>query len=238
MAGLFITGTDTGVGKTLVTTALLASLRHMGIDAAGMKPVAAGCERIDNAWMNDDVTRIRAASARSWPAEWVNPYLFRDAIAPHIAAERKGVHIEIPRIVDAFRALQAESEVVLVEGVGGFLVPIDARRDMADLAQSLDLPVILVVGMRLGCLNHALLTQEAVIRRGLRLAGWVANRLDPGMAAYTENLESLRLRLDAPLIAEIPYLSHFDPLHVMGYVANPRLLAVLSQAGWRDVRAE
>lgn len=238
MAGLFITGTDTGVGKTLVTTALLASLRHMGIDAAGMKPVAAGCERIDNVWVNEDVARIDAASARRWPADWVNPYLFRDAIAPHIAAERKGVNIEIPRIVDACHALQAEAEVVLVEGVGGLLVPIDARRDMADIAQALDLPVILVVGMRLGCLNHALLTQEAILRRGLRLAGWVANRLDPEMAAYSENLDTLRYRLGVPPIAEIPYLGNFDPMHVMGYIANVRLLALLSGAGWQDKRVD
>lgn len=237
-AGLFITGTDTGVGKTLVTATLLESLRHLGIAAVGMKPVAAGSEMIDGLWVNEDVARLRAASAMALPERLVNPYLFREAIAPHIAAERKGVKIEIPRIVDACTGLMDQAEVVLVEGVGGFLVPIDARHDMADVALGLNLPVVLVVGMRLGCINHALLTQEAIMNRGLPLAGWVANRLDPEMAAYAENLEALRLRLNAPLIAEIPFLRRFDPLHVMGYIANPRLLAMLSLVERHGMGAE
>lgn len=237
-AGLFITGTDTGVGKTLVTATLLESLRHLGIAALGMKPVAAGCEQVDGVWVNEDVERLRTASATALPERLVNPYMFREPIAPHIAADRKGVKIEIPRLVDACADLMRQAEVVLVEGVGGFLVPIDAQRDMADLAQALNLPVVLVVGMRLGCINHALLTQEAILRRGLTLAGWVANRLDPEMAAYGENLDTLRQRLNAPLIAEIPLLRHFDPLHAMGYVANPRLLAMLSLDERRDIHAE
>ena len=227
MPGLFITGTDTGVGKTLVTTTLLESLRHLGVTALGMKPVAAGCDRVDGVWVNEDVARIRAASAVALPERLVNPYLFREAIAPHIAAEHKGVKIEIRHIVESYEALAAQAKWVLVEGAGGFMAPIDARQDMAALAVALNLPVILVVGMRLGCLSHALLTQEAVVRRGLPLAGWVANQLEPRMAAYNENLGTLQQRLQAPLIAEIPFLTVPDPLHAMGFVANRRLLAVL-----------
>lgn len=235
MPGLFITGTDTGVGKTLVTTTLLESLRHLGVTALGMKPVAAGCDRVDGVWVNEDVARIRAASAVALPERLVNPYLFREAIAPHIAAEHKGVKIEIRHIVESYEALAAQAKWVLVEGVGGFMVPINARQDMAALAVALNLPVILVVGMRLGCLSHALLTQEAVVLRGLPLAGWVANQLEPRMAAYNENLATLQQRLQVPLIAEIPFLSVPDPLHAMGFVANRRLLAVLD--GIADVHS-
>jgi len=202
--GLFITGTDTGVGKTLVTAALLHALAGLGERVVGMKPVAAGAELVDGVWVNEDVLALREASPVVAPLARVNPYLFREAIAPHIAAEHKGVRIEVPRIVESFEDLAAQGDQVLVEGAGGFLVPIGPNRDMADLAVALALPVLLVVGMRLGCLNHALLTAEAIERRGLRLAGWVANRLDPEMAAYDENLASLAARLPAPLVAELP----------------------------------
>lgn len=227
MPGLFVTGTDTGVGKTLIVTTLLASLRGLGIPALGMKPVAAGCEYIDQTWVNEDVSLIQSASAIEAPDEMVNPYRFRDAIAPHIAADRKGVKIEIPRVVEAYKSLAKLADIVLVEGAGGFRTPIDARRDMADLAVALGLPVILVVGMRLGCLSHALLTHEAIERRGLRLAGWVSNRLDPAMMAYEENVATLRQRLGVPLLAEIPYMSGPDPLLAMGYVSNPRFTVLL-----------
>mgnify|MGYP001048176886 FL=1 len=205
MPGLFVTGTDTGVGKTLISAALLHLLSTLGHRAVGMKPVAAGAENVDGIWWNEDVLALSRASGIAAPAALVNPYLFREPIAPHIAAERKGVRIEIPRIVEAYGELAELAEWVVVEGAGGFRIPLDAKRDSADLAVALGLPVTLVVGMRLGCLNHALLTAEAIERRGLKLAGWVANRVDPDMAAFEENLAALEHRLPAPCLAVVPW---------------------------------
>lgn len=225
--GFFITGTDTGVGKTLVTAALLHALGGLGVRAVGMKPVAAGAELRDGAWINEDVAILREASTVEAPMDLVNPYLFRDAIAPHIAAERKGVNIDIPRIAAAYESLTGLAEVVVVEGAGGFRVPLSASRDTADLAQRLGLPVILVVGMRLGCLNLALLTAEAIAARGLTLVGWVANRIDPDMVAYDENLAALTNRLPAPLLAELPCMAIPDPRQAARYLSPQKLTGLL-----------
>ena len=203
----FITGTDTEVGKTFVTSALLLALRTRGVKAIGMKPVAAGT---DAAGKNDDVEALIAASGAIAPRELVNPYLFQPAIAPHIAAAEEGRTIDIALIVDAFNKLRAMADTVLVEGVGGFCVPLGPQSDTADLAESLGLPVILVVGMRLGCINHALLSQQAIIARGLKLAGWIANRIDPAMSRFEENLKSLEERMAAPLLAVVPAASTPD----------------------------
>jgi len=197
----FITGTDTEVGKTFSTCALLHWLKQQGIAAVGMKPIAAGT---DAEGKNDDVEALIAASGVKAPRELVTPYLFAPPVAPHIAAREAGCHIEIDRIVEAFSALQGLADYVLVEGVGGFCVPLDNRTDTADLAKRLDLPVILIVGMRLGCLNHALLTQQAIEASGLRLAGWIANRIDPAMSRFEENLDALKSRIAAPLLGIIP----------------------------------
>ena len=198
----FVTGTDTGVGKTHVTCALLHATRRWGRTAIGMKPIAAGVEADGR---NDDVVQLLAASSTQPPVELVNPFLYTPPIAPHIAAREAGRPIEIPVIQQAFEGLRTLAEVVWVEGVGGFQVPLDERYDTADLARILALPVILVVGMRLGCLNHALLTAEAITRRGLMLAGWVANRIDPAMACFEANLDTLRARLRAPLLGVTPH---------------------------------
>lgn len=198
----FVTGTDTGIGKTHITCALLHATRQQGLTAVGMKPVAAGIEADGR---NDDVVRLLAASSVQPPLDWVNPYLYDPFIAPHIAAREAGHPIDIGVICQAFVRLRALAEVVWVEGVGGFRVPLDERIDAADLARILNLPVVLVVGMRLGCLNHALLTVEAVARRGLILAGWVANRIDPEMARFAANLDTLQARLDAPLLGVAPH---------------------------------
>jgi len=198
----FITGTDTGVGKTFVTCALLYALRHKGLQAVGMKPVAAG---FDAAGKNEDVEQLLAASAIQAPRALVNPYAFAAAVAPHIAAAEAGREIELPRIVSAFGELRKMADAVVVEGVGGFCVPLGAQCDTADLAVALALPVILVVGLRLGCINHALLSRQAIAARGLRLAGWIANRIDPAMARGDENLSALQQRLGAPLLGDIPY---------------------------------
>ena len=197
----FIAGTDTEVGKTFVTCALLHAFAARGINAVGMKPVAAGT---DAEGRNEDVEQLLAAMPVPAPRELVNPYLYAPPIAPHIAAAEAGQEIDPARIASAFAALREKADAVLVEGVGGFLVPLGPRYDAADLAQDLDLPVILVVGMRLGCINHALLTRDAIIARGLKLAGWVANRIDPNMNRFDENLAALKERLPAPLLGIIP----------------------------------
>lgn len=201
----FITGTDTGVGKTHVTCALLHASRQRGWRALGMKPVAAGVETDGH---NTDVTQLQAASSVLMPTTLVNPFLYTPPIAPHIAAAEAGRPIALAPILDAFAQLQRAADLVWVEGVGGFRVPLGMDWDTADLAQALRLPVVLVVGMRLGCLNHALLTAEAIIRRGLLLAGWVANCIDPDMSRIAENLDSLRTRLDAPLLGVLPHGLH------------------------------
>ncbi len=200
----FITGTDTEVGKTFATCALLHALRHQGIRAIGMKPVAAGT---DENGRNDDVERLIAASGTDLPRELINPYLFHPAIAPHIAAAETGQVIAIEHIVATFEKLRGMADAVLVEGAGGFCVPLGRHEDMADLAQKMGVPVILVVGMRLGCINHALLTCQAITARGLTLAGWIANRIDPAMSRFDENLTALRERIDAPLLGIIPSAS-------------------------------
>jgi len=198
----FVTGTDTEIGKTFVACALLHALRRAGLSAVAMKPVAAG---FDTSGRNDDVENLLAASSLQPPREWVNPYGFKAAIAPHIAAEEEGRRIELPHIVATFAQLQALADAVVVEGVGGFCVPLGRAYDTADLAAALQLPVLLVVGMRLGCINHALLTQQAVAARGLALEGWVANRIDPEMSRFSENLAALQERLAAPLLGVVEH---------------------------------
>lgn len=204
----FVTGTDTEIGKTLVSAALLHVAREHGFSAAGMKPIAAGT---DAEGKNEDVEALITASSRSFPRQWVNRHLFAPAIAPHIAAEAAGVRIDLAALREDYLQLAAMAEVVVVEGAGGFLVPLGPDEDMADLAAILGLPVILVVGMRLGCINHALLTTEAIHRRGLVLAGWVANQVDPRMSNFAENLATLRQRIDAPLLGVIHYLKPASP---------------------------
>ena len=201
----FITGTDTGVGKTLVSCALLHAFAALGKSVVGMKPVAAGCEVTPLGLVCEDVTNLMAASNVNAPREQVNPYAFAPPLAPHIAAAKAGVVIEIASICAAYTALRALADVVIVEGVGGWRVPLNAHEDTADMAKQLGLPVILVVGMRLGCLNHALLTAQAIDADGLKLAGWVANAIDPLMQAFDENLAALRSRLTAPLLGISPY---------------------------------
>jgi dethiobiotin synthetase len=204
----FVTGTDTEIGKTLVSSALLHALGRQGVRAAGMKPVAAGTELRNGVWHNDDVDQILAAAPLKLPRELTTPYLLRTPAAPHIAAEIDGVTIEARRILDCYAQVRAQAEAVVVEGVGGFCVPLTADYDTADLARDLDLPLVLVVGLRLGCISHALLTAEAISTRGLKLAGWVANTVDPAMGHLVGNIDALAARLDAPLLGHVPRLDH------------------------------
>ena len=202
---VFITGTDTGVGKTLVSAGLLHALARHHARVVGMKPVAAGTELINGVEANDDVLALRAASTRAVPPEIDNPVLLPDPVSPHIAAERAGVRIDIAHLAACHRKLAQLADAVVVEGAGGFLVPLSPFETGADLAQALALPVVLVVGLRLGCLNHALLTAEAIRARGLVLAGWVANHVDPTMLAQEDNIAFLQQALQAPLLATIPF---------------------------------
>ena len=207
---LFVTGTDTGVGKTLVSSALLFSLAASGLRAVGMKPVAAGLEQIDGAWTNEDVLRLEAAGNVDAPLALRCPCLLRAPMSPHLAAREEGVRIELPKLRDAYAALAQRADAVVVEGAGGFRVPLAEDLDGADLAQALGLPVILVVGLRLGCLNHALLTAEAIRARGLTLAGWAGSVVDPHMLGLQANIDTLRARLGAPLIGVVPHLAAPD----------------------------
>lgn len=204
----FVIGTDTNVGKTYIASALLRHFAAKGIKVAGMKPVASGCEPgTHGIWqgqlMNDDVVALHEAGNVTAPLDLINPYRFAPAIAPHIAAEKVGVKIDLEVITRAYQSLAAMAEMVIVEGAGGFFVPLNDEQTLADLAVKLNLPIILVVGMRLGCINHALLTIEAIKVRGLELAGWVANRIDPDMSMFEENLASLQQRIDAPCLSVV-----------------------------------
>jgi dethiobiotin synthetase len=205
-AAYFITGTDTEIGKTLVSSAMLYALTRQGVRAAGMKPVAAGAELRDGAWHNEDADRIAGAANVAVPPELATPYLLREPAAPHIVAALEGVTIDLAHIRSCYDRIAGMADAVVVEGVGGFRVPLSDRYDTADLAQQLGLPVILVVGLRLGCINHALLTAEAIAARGLVLAGWVANIVDLDMRYGMDNITALTQRLPAPLLGCVPRL--------------------------------
>ena len=219
----FVTGTDTGVGKTLVSAALVRALAARGVRVAGMKPVAAGAQWLDGAWRNDDVELLAAAGNSGATREDLCPYLLRDAMAPHIAAERAGVRLDRDTMLRAFTRLRGRADAVVVEGVGGFRVPLGvdssgADFDTADLARDLALPVVLVVGLRLGCLNHAALTVEAVAARGLRLLAWVANTVDAQMAETDRNFLALARIVPAPCMGRIPWLAPAGPVQAMAHL--------------------
>jgi len=203
--GIFIAGTDTGVGKTLVACALLHGLAALGLQAAGMKPVAAGARLRRGVRYNEDVEQLRAAAGVDVSRKIMNPYCFTPPIAPHLAAREAGQTIRMSVIKRCYVQIAARSDLVVVEGVGGLLVPLAPRFNAAEIPQQLDLPLLLVVGLRLGCLNHALLTVEAAQARGLRIAGWIANAIDPSMARREQNLQTLRERIPAPLLGIVKH---------------------------------
>jgi dethiobiotin synthetase len=209
--GCFVTGTDTDAGKTLIAAALLHLCVQQGWRSAGMKPVAAGCTQDeDGQWRNADVTALFNAGNVQVNMADINPYCFKEAIAPHLAACHEGVAIQPAVLHAAFQRLARQADALVVEGAGGFMVPLSDEHDhcygLDDFAAELQLPVVLVVGMRLGCLNHALLTQAAIQARGLKLAGWVANCVEPQMRCFEENLATLQNRLQAPLLGVVPHL--------------------------------
>jgi dethiobiotin synthetase len=242
---VFVTGTDTGVGKTLVAAALLHAAARRGLRTLGLKPVAAGCVRTPAGLRNDDALALQAASTCVLPYDAVNPVALEAAIAPHIAAAGAGIELTATALAAHCRAVLAGAAAdaaagvagadaaascaaaaacaAVVEGAGGWLVPLNERETLADVARALGLPVLLVVGMRLGCLNHALLTAGAIAASGLPLAGWVANCVEPDMPAFDANLQTLRARLPAPCLGVVAHLPGADPARAAGALDSERL---------------
>ena len=206
----FVTGTDTEIGKTLVASALVHMQAARGWRVASMKPVAAGAEWREGRWCNEDVDALAACVSVKLPQEMTTPYLFKTPAAPHIAAALEDRVIERQHLMDCFQQVRAQADAVVVEGVGGFRVPLNENYDTAEMAKDLGLPVVLVVGMRLGCISQALLTAEAISARGLSLMGWVANTVDPHMLYPQENIDAIAQRINAPLLGCIPRLEVAD----------------------------
>jgi len=209
-AGIFVAGTDTGVGKSRIAAALMRALKNRGHTVLGMKPVAAGCEGSSAGLRNEDALLLQAEGSLRLPYETVNPYAFAPPIAPHLAAMEVGQSIDMAVIERNYREMERQAERVVVEGAGGWLVPLNESESLAAVPQRLGLGVVLVVGLRLGCINHALLTVEAIHASGCPLLGWVANTLDPEMARRAENIETVRARIDAPLLGVVGHRSLLD----------------------------
>jgi dethiobiotin synthetase len=203
----FITGTDTEVGKTFISVGLVSLLQQQGYKTVGMKPIASGCEWLDGQWKNEDALALIKQSQTDLSYSLINPYAFEPAIAPHIAAEREGVTLSIANIKSNYELIAEQADAVIVEGAGGWYVPLNAESTMADLAAELQLPVILVVAIKLGCINHALLTVAAIEQQGLKLAGWVANHVAE-QSESTEMIETLTSRIDAPCLGVVPHLNN------------------------------
>lgn len=215
----FIAGTDTDAGKTLVSAGLLTAANRQGLRTIGLKPVAAGCERTDAGLRNADALLLQQTASVRLSYEQVNPIALEAAIAPHIAAEQEGRSLSADRLAAYCRgAMMQPADLVLIEGAGGWRVPLNPRESLARLPQLLGLDVILVVGMRLGCISHAILTAEAIARDGLRLAGWVANRIDPDLPCADENRATLEQLFRAPLLGSVPWLEQPTPEQVADHI--------------------
>ena len=219
---LFITGTDTDVGKTVVACGFLAAANQQGLRTAAIKPVAAGCEITEQGMTNTDALQLQAAASHKLAYQQINPIALEPAIAPHIAAAEAGVRMSASRLVGYCRGVSLMPvDMVVVEGAGGWRVPINSRETLADVARELECAVIVVVGMRLGCLNHALLTLEAIRRDGLQIAGWVANILDPEMPRLQENIDTLMQCINEPCLGTVPRLDDLSPEQVAKFLTVP-----------------
>ena len=224
--GYFVTGTDTEVGKTLVSGALILKLRELGRNAIGFKPVVAGTYQGQNGeYINEDIETLRVASNLP-QTQSICPFVLDTPAAPHIVAKANGIELNVNKLLESFTGIQNENDFVVVEGAGGFIVPLNDHESLADFAQKIDLPIIVVVGMKLGCLNHALLTIEAIKTRKMKIAGWVANALAQEMSLLNENIQSLQDRIDAPFLGMIPTL----PLALQKQNDSPYSLAALQFA--------
>jgi dethiobiotin synthetase len=228
MSGIFVTGTDTDCGKTLVALGLMAALQARGLTALGMKPVASGCQAGPDGPRSTDALALLAQGSRPIPYALANTYALVPPIAPHIAAGEAGIGIELDPVVAAYRTLAAQAQWVVVEGVGGWRVPLGPTLSVSDLPGALDLPVVMVTGLKLGCINHSLLTAESIAARGARLAGWVANQIDPAMLVREHNIATLAALIEAPCLGVVPYLPDPTPERVAAYLKVDRLL---SEAG-------
>lgn len=219
---LFITGTDTDVGKTVVACGFLAAANQQGLRTAAIKPVAAGCEVTEQGMTNSDALQLQAAASHKLSYQQINPVALEPAIAPHIAAAEAGVRMSASRLVGYCRGVSLlPVDMVVIEGAGGWRVPINSRETLADVAQELECAVIVVVGMRLGCLNHALLTMEAIRRDGLQIAGWVANILDTEMPRLQENIDTLKQSINEPCLGIVPRLDDLSPEQVATFLSVP-----------------
>jgi dethiobiotin synthetase len=208
--GYFITGTDTGVGKTWFTLALMRAFQDRGLVVGGMKPVASGCEETTLGLRNADALSIQTQSSVTNEYVAINPYAFKPPIAPHLAAEQAGIEININKIRGAYEVLYKQNDIVIVEGVGGWRVPLNSHQTLADMVRVLNLPVILVVGLRLGCINHALLSAETIMSDGLNLAGWAVSHISSSYSEPDSTLHTLVESIPAPLLGELPYLNTFS----------------------------
>lgn len=218
---VYVTGTDTGAGKTLASCALLHALRARGLRAVGMKPVASGCERGADGWRNADALALQAASDPRPAYDDLNPYALPEPLAPELAARDAGVRVVLPPLLAAHARLAARADAVVVEGVGGWMAPLAADLMQADLVRALELPVVLVVGLRLGCLNHAYATARAIAADGATLAGWIASEVDPAMARVDDNVALLAARLPAPCWGRLPHAPVPDPAALAACIRLP-----------------
>jgi len=224
MVGYFITGTDTGIGKTRVATALIHALRRDGLAVAGLKPVASGCRQSEDGLRNEDAEQLQAAASIQLAYNEVNPYAYLPAISPHLAALEANQPIELEKIVDGFEAISARADIVVVEGVGGWRVPLGRVITTEHMAKALNLPVLLVVGLRLGCINHALITAQAIESAGLEFAGWVGNQIDPGLERTEEVIATLTQRMSPPLLGVLPFDASANGEAQAGYLTTKTLL--------------
>lgn len=221
--GYYVTGTDTGIGKSVASAALLHALRSRGLRAVGMKPVASGCDATPGGWRNDDARLLQAASEPRPAYADVNPYALPSPLAPELAAADAGVTLALPVILAAHARLAAQADMVVVEGVGGWAAPLSATLDQADLVHALDLPVLLVVGLRLGCINHARLSARAIAADGARLVGWIGNAIDPVMDRRDDVLALLQARLPVPCWGRLPYAAPPEPRALARHLDVPGL---------------
>ncbi|MBS0229845.1 MAG: dethiobiotin synthase [Proteobacteria bacterium] len=220
---VYVTGTDTGIGKTFASCALLHSLRGQGLRAVGMKPVASGCTWLDGRWKNDDALALQQASAVDVAYADINPFALEHPLAPELAARDAGTEVTLPPILDAYARLATKADAVVVEGVGGWAAPLSSSLMQVDLVRALELPVVLVVGLRLGCLNHALLSARAIEADGATLAGWIGSHVDPAMARVEDNLKMLQARLPAPCWGVLPHMPNAEPAAMAGHLRVAQL---------------
>lgn len=222
--GFFITGTDTDVGKTTVALGLMAAFKKNGLSVAAFKPVSAGCVKTQTGLRNEDAVQLMQQASVKFPYEIVNPYAFEPAIAPHIAAAEKNLEMELDTIVQAYQKIATEVDVVIVEGAGGWLVPLNETQTMADVASALQLDIIQVIGLKLGCLNHSLLTAESISTHGLTQIGWITNQCASDMPYQKNNILSLQQRLSGELLGDIPNISQISPSDVAQHLKIDSLL--------------